>query len=240
MRHLVTVVLACVIVGTVLAVSGALSPERAERGIAAFKDPFEVELATAIVAFDVPRVKALLPRATYQNLNDLRGNTTLFVYALERGAGGPASAERLEMVKALLKAGGFPRYPKGRALAAVASQGFEMNRLLLEAGADPSEREYARRAPWRRWVARDEQGREQVEMLRLFQKHGANLRMRDGGQSAVAEAVEAESWETALVLLEAGAYWQEMDLGAKARAALAKYEGREAPVALRTVVAKYF
>jgi hypothetical protein len=77
-------------------------------------------------------------------------------------------------------------------------------------------------------------------MLKLFQKHGANLRMRDGGQSAVAEAVEAESWETALVLLEAGAYWQEMDLGAKARAALAKYEGREAPEALRTLVSKYF
>ena len=48
---------------TALVVSGALSPERAERGVAAFKDPFEVELATAIVAFDVSRVKALLPRA---------------------------------------------------------------------------------------------------------------------------------------------------------------------------------
>jgi hypothetical protein len=102
MRHLVTVVVALVIV---MAVSGVLTPGGRERGIAAFKDPFEAELAAAIVAFDVPRVKAFLPRATYQNLNDLRGNTTLFTFALEQG-GGPASPERLEMVKALLKARG--------------------------------------------------------------------------------------------------------------------------------------
>jgi hypothetical protein len=237
MRHLVTVVLACVIVGTVLAVSGALSPERAERGIAAFKDPFEAELAAAIVAFDVPRVKALLPRATYQNLNDLRGNTTLFVFALEQG-GGPASPERLEMVKALLKARGFPGYPKGRALAAVATKGYEMNKLLLEAGADPDASEFAGRSPWRRWVVRDAQGREQVEMLKLFQKHGARLSSRDGRRTAVAEAVYAESWETALVLLEAGAYWEETGLRARAEAALAKYAEGEAPEALRKVVVR--
>ncbi len=221
MRHLVTVVVALVIV---IAVSGVLTPGGRERGIAAFRDPFEAELAAAIVAFDVPRVKALLPRATYQNLNDLRGNTTLFTFALEQG-GGPASPERLEMVKALLKARGFPGYPKGRALAAV---------------ADPDEREFAGLPPWRRWVARDGQGREQVELLRLFIAHGARLNVRTGGPTAVAQAVAEESWETALVLLEAGAYWDESDLPAKARAALAKYEGREAPEALRTVVSKYF
>ena len=63
MKHLATIFLGGLIFVTALAVSGGLSPERAERGIAAFKDPFEVELATAIVAFDVPRVKALLLRA---------------------------------------------------------------------------------------------------------------------------------------------------------------------------------
>ena len=239
MRHLVTVVVALVIVITVLAVSGVLTPGVRERGIAAFKDPFEAELAAAIVACDVPRVKALLPRATYQNLNDLRGNTTLFTFALEQG-GGPASPERLEMVKALLKAGGFPGYPKGRAMAAVATKGYEMNKLLLEAGASPDEREFAGLPPWRRWVRRDGQGREQVEMLRLFIEHRASLNVRTGGPSAVAEAVSEESWETALVLLEAGSYWSEPDLPAKARAALAKYEGREAPEALRTLLSKYF
>ncbi len=226
-----------------LAVAGVwlLLPGQAqkERGIAAFTDPFEAELAAAIVAFDLPRVKALLPRATYQNLNDLRGNTTLFTFALEQG-GGPASPERLEMVKALLQAGGFPRYPKGRALAAIATKGLEMNRLLLEAGADPDEREFAGLPPWRRWVRRDGQGREQVELLRLFIAHRASLNVRTGGPTAVAEAVSEESWATALVLLEAGALWLEDDVPAKARAALAKYEGREAPEALRTVVSKYF
>ena len=213
-------------------------PGRAERGIAAFKDPFELELATAIVACDVPRVKALLPRATYQNLNDRRGDTTLFVFALERGAGGPASPERLELVRALIAARGFVGYPPGRALAAVATQGVEMNRLVLEAGADVNEREPAGPAPWRRWVRRDGQGREQVEMLRMFLARGATVNGRTGGPSAVAEAASEESWETVLALLEAGANWQETGLKAKAQAALAKYEGREAPEALRKVLAK--
>ena len=110
----------------------------------------------------------------------------------------------------------------------------------MEAGASPDEREFAGLPPWRRWVRRDGQGREQVEMLRLFIEHRASLNVRTGGPSAVAEAVSEESWETALVLLEAGSYWSEPDLPAKARAALAKYEGREAPEALRTLLSKYF
>lgn len=219
-------------------VSGfVVGPERRERGIAAFKDPFEAELAAAIVACDVPRVKALLPRATYQNLNDLRGNTTLFVFALEQG-NGPASPERLALVTALLEARGFPGYPKGRALAAVATQGYEMNKLLLEAGAYVNEREFAGEYPWRRWVRRDAEGREQVEMLKLFIAHGAMLNLRTGGPSAVAEAVGQESWGTALVLLEAGAPWMETGLRARAEAALAKYAEGEAPEALRKVVAR--
>jgi hypothetical protein len=54
----------------------------------------------------------------------------------------------------------------------------------------------------------------------------------------VAEAVYAESWETALVLLEAGAYWEETGLRARAEAALAKYAEGEAPEALRKVVVR--
>lgn len=167
----------------------------------------------------------------------MRGNTTLFVFALEQG-NGPASLERLALVTALLEARGFPGYPKGRALAAVATQGYEMNKLLLEAGAYVNEREFAGEYPWRRWVRRDADGREQVEMLKLFIAHGAMLNLRTGGPSAVAEAVGQESWETALVLLEAGAPWMETGLRARAEAALAKYAEGEAPEALRKVVAR--
>lgn len=138
----------------------------------------------------------------------MRGNTTLFVFALEQG-NGPASLERLALVTA-----------------------------LLEAGAYVNEREFAGEYPWRRWVRRDAEGREQVEMLKLFIAHGAMLNLRTGGPSAVAEAVGQESWETALVLLEAGAPWMETGLRARAAAALAKYAEGEAPEALRKVVAR--
>ena len=227
-----------VVLGGWRLVSGMVAgTDRLERGMAAFKDPFEAELAAAIVACDLAKVQALLPRATYQNLNDLRGNTTLFVFALEQG-NGPASPERLELVKALLKAGGFVGYPKGRALAAVAAQGFAMNKLLLEAGAYVNERESAGEYPWRQWVRRDAEGREQVEMLKLYIAHGATLNLRYAGPSAVAEAVRQDSWETALVLLEAGAQWTEGDLAGKAREALAKYGEGEAPEALRKVLSR--
>jgi hypothetical protein len=235
---LLVVSLFMAMIGNKLVARLVAGPGRAERGIAAFKDPFEVELATAIAACDVSRVKALLPRATYQNLNDLRGNTTLFVFALERGVGKPASPERLEMVRALIAARGFVGYPAGRALAAVSSQGRTMIELVLDAGAYVNEKSAVGEHPWRQWIRRDAEGREQVEMLRLFIARGADLNLRYVGPSTVAEAMGQESWETALVLLEAGAKWTEADLPAKARAALAKYEGREAPEALRKLVAK--
>jgi hypothetical protein len=214
-------------------------PGRAERGIAAFKDPFELELATAIAACDVARVKALLPKATYQNLNDLRGNTTLFLFALEQGMEkGPATAERLELVRAMIAGGGGVGYPQGRALEAVSSQGRAMIELVLDAGAYVNEKSPAGEHPWRQWIRRDAKGQEQVEMLRLFIARGADLNSRYVGPSTVAQAMGQESWETALVLVEAGAKWTEADLPAKARAALERYEGREAPEALRKLVAK--
>jgi ankyrin repeat protein len=154
-------------------------------------------LAAALRAGDLEQVKALLPAAG--DVNKVYGDTTLFLFALERGQG---SAEtRLAIVKELLAAGANANVPPGKPLAAVSFQGRAMVELLLEAGADVN---YvgADGAPyWWMWLDDETKG----EMVPLMLAHGANLQLRVRGFGPVSQAAHRRSWKTMLLLMEAGA-----------------------------------
>lgn len=171
--------------------------ERAASGADSFREPAQLQLAAALRAGDVEKVKALLPAAG--DLNKLYGEKTLFLYALERGQGAPEA--RLAIVKLLLAAGANPNVPPGKPLREVSFQGRAMVELLLEAGADVNYGVPDGEPYWWMWLDDDEKG----EMVRLMLAHGADLQLRVRGFGPVSQAAHRQSWKTMLLLMEAGA-----------------------------------
>lgn len=171
--------------------------ERAASGADYFREPAQMRLAAALRAGNVEQVKALLPAAG--DVNKVYGETTLLLYALERGQG--SEAARFAVVKTLLEAGANPNVPPGKPLAAVSYKGREMVELLLEAGADVNYVGTDGEPYWWTWLHDDTKG----EMVPLMLAHGANLQLRVRGFGPVSQAAHRGSWKTLLLLMEAGA-----------------------------------
>jgi len=93
---------------------------RAASGVDIFPEPAQVELLKAVREHNVAKVKALLPAVG--DLNKRYGETTLFLFALERGEDDPSAAD-LEILEAMLKAGANPNVPPGRALFTAYARG---------------------------------------------------------------------------------------------------------------------
>ena len=84
----------------------------------------------------------------------------------------------------------------------------EMLEAILAAGADVNYAEGEQAPAWWAWIHRDGHRVEDVEIVRLLLARGVDVKKRVRGEGPVAVAVRRECWETAVLLLEAGAEWQ--------------------------------
>jgi hypothetical protein len=84
----------------------------------------------------------------------------------------------------------------------------EMLEAILAAGADANYAEGEQAPAWWAWIHRDGHRVEDVEIVRLLLARGVDVKKRVRGEGPVAVAVRRECWQTAVVLLEAGAEWQ--------------------------------
>ena len=205
----VRVVCLCLVVTPLVAVGSAMvmdplrkqaeerDYERAASGADIFREPAQLQLAAALRAGEVEKVKELLPAVG--DINKLHGETTFLLYLLKR-AGGPESS-RLENVKVLLAAGANPNFPPGAPLRAVSYIVPGALELLLAAGADVNHVGSSGEPYWWDWLYHDEDG----DKVRLMLAHGANLQLRVRGFGPVSQAAHRGSWKTMLLLMEAGA-----------------------------------
>jgi hypothetical protein len=171
---------------------------RAESGVDIFPEPAQVEFLKAVAAHDVEKVKALLPAVG--DLNKLYGDTTLFCFAVEREKAWEYE-EDSEILEAMLKAGANPNVPAGRPLWAVHTHGADVVKLMLAAGADVNYKSVEGELFWWRWFV----GAWFTDCVKLALAHGADLQARKDGVGAVARAAGGHSWESVVLLIEAGA-----------------------------------
>ena len=171
---------------------------RAESGVDIFPEPAQVEFLKAVKAHDVEKVKALLPAAG--DLNKMYEGTTLFNFAVEREKEWEYEAD-VEILEAMLKAGANPNVPAGRPLWAVHTHGADVVTLMLEAGADVNYKSVEGEPFWWRWFGGDWH----TDCVKLALAHGADLQARKDGVGAVARAADVDSWDSVVLLIEAGA-----------------------------------
>ena len=84
----------------------------------------------------------------------------------------------------------------------------EMLEAILAAGVDANYAEAGQAPAWWTWIHRDGHRVEDVEIVRLLLARGVDVKKRARGEGPVAVAVRRECWQTAVLLLEAGAEWQ--------------------------------
>lgn len=171
---------------------------RAASGVDIFPEAAQVEFLKAVRERDVAKVKALLPAVG--DLNKLYGKTTLFLFALEHGEQKPIEAD-LEILEAMLKAGANPNVPPGRPFDTVLRRGASVVKLMLEAGADVNHPTFDGDPSWWVWLYGDYY----TDCVKLALAHGADLQARKNGVGAVAMAAEGNSWNSVVMLMEAGA-----------------------------------
>jgi hypothetical protein len=108
-----------------------------------------------------------------------------------------------------------------------------MLEAILAAGADANYAEAGQAPAWWAWIHRDGHRVEDVEIVRLLLARGVDVKQRARGEGPVAVAVRRECWQTAVVLLEAGAEWQgESAKDVKAAMDRLAYGHQEVPEAL--------
>lgn len=173
------------------------SYERVASGADIFREPAQKQLAAALRAGDVAKVKEFLPAAG--DINKVYGEKTFLIYALERGQGSDENMR--EIVKTLLAAGANPNVPPARPLREVRYGKTGIVELLVEAGADVNSVSYDAEPYWWKWLDSDEN----VEMVKFMVAHGANLQTRVRGIGPVSKAAFDQRWKIMLVLMEAGA-----------------------------------
>ena len=83
-----------------------------------------------------------------------------------------------------------------------------MLEAILAAGADANYAEAGQAPAWWAWIHRDGHRVEDVEIVRLLVERGVDVKTQVRGEGPVAVAVRRECWQTAVLLLEAGAAWQ--------------------------------
>ena len=108
-----------------------------------------------------------------------------------------------------------------------------MLEAILAAGADANYAEAGQAPAWWAWIHRDGHRVEDVEIVRLLLARGVDVKKRVRGEGPVAVAVRRECWQTAVLLLEAGAEWQgESAKDVKAAMDRLAYGHQEVPEAL--------
>ncbi len=171
------------------------------------------DLAHAIAAQDVARVKALLDAGAMKAPNATRpgGETFLrfaFVSAFAPGSEPSRLAANLEIVRLLLRAGADPNeaaFESNWPLTLAIYRGPEAVQTLLDGGADPNRLDGAGRPLW--WDALGYRA-EGLRTLEALLDHGANLNFRTSGSDgygAGAWAADREDWDGLLLLLDRGA-----------------------------------
>ena len=84
----------------------------------------------------------------------------------------------------------------------------EIVEVMLEGGADVNYADGDEAPAWWAWIHRDGHRVENVAMVRMLVERGVNVKTQVRGEGPVAVAVRRECWQTAVLLLEAGAAWQ--------------------------------
>lgn len=196
-----------------------------------------LQLANAIDDRDVERVKRLLPTAG--DLNKPYANeTTLFDFAMSNTDDSDAS---LEIIRAMLEAGGNANVPPGRPLTLALYRSPRFARLLLDAGADPNAVDDAQRPVW--WTVLSAAGDDDLTKLRLLLDRGADIKKRDREGGPVAWAAYQKCWRALWLLMERGADWEEeQEFGEPVHQMLTReleYNKDAVPDELRKALAKY-
>ncbi|MGJ5815623.1 ankyrin repeat domain-containing protein [Paludibaculum fermentans] len=165
------------------------------------------DMATAISQNDAATVAALAPKVDINS----RGfsDITLLMLAFRQLRVTP---DRLEVLRALMKAGADPNIgsggelPLSLAIQLSSETGPEPVTMLLAAGAKPNAKN-----SFGTPVFFSAAGRTiPIEILKTVLEHGADLQARDSqGNSAVFAASTCSNWKAALLLLERGADWKQ-------------------------------
>lgn len=207
----------------ILAVVGPLNTlfsnyvvERDLSGDAYFSGVFR-EMAHAIRARDVTKVKSLIPKAG--DLNPKNGEETILLFALNnaadpKGLDLPPPPGSLEIVQALLDAHADPNLAHGtyRPLDASMSRSPDLTLMLLKAGANPNTLDTYKQPLW--WGILSNDNDRGIETLQHLLDHGADVKLRNGESGPVgyaayyAKGSYHSSWRATWMLIEHGAAWK--------------------------------
>ncbi|HEY3741713.1 MAG TPA: hypothetical protein VGL53_17800, partial [Bryobacteraceae bacterium] len=135
------------------------------------------EIAYAIRARDVARVRSLIPQAG--DLNPKHNENTILLFALSNAEDPkdmnlPPPAASVEIVQALLDAHADPNLRRDHywPLQAAMSRGPELTLMLLKAGANPNTLDESNRPLW--WGILSNDNDRGIETLRILLDHGAD------------------------------------------------------------------
>jgi hypothetical protein len=164
---------------------GALEDYQAKRfveGDSTFSRPAERQLAHALRAHDAKLVKSLIPQVGDLNVAH-RGGDSLFRFCMTNLDSSEAS---LQIVKEMLAGGANARADMaggGWPLYWGIGRGPEMTELLLNAGADPNNRDSGRPVWWE--ALEGAFSEEKLRTLAILLDHGADMSLRDGENGPV-------------------------------------------------------
>jgi hypothetical protein len=186
-----------------------------DRKIGRYPDPAQRDLARAIDAVDLARMRTIL--STHPNLNGRdEAGFDLLSYAAGLVRGDSGRTDRVEAIRLLLDAGMDPNQSKdnygGSTFVGTASSvstptghgwvtdptGAEIFRLFLEHGANPNALHEKQPVLFEVWGS--------PESVRALLDHGADMNLRDeNGDTALLFYLFNARWDAALIVLERGA-----------------------------------
>lgn len=160
------------------------------------------ELAHAILAGDLPKVRKQIPLAGNISKPYGEGETLLRFAVMHVGTG-----STIEIVQALLDSGAAPNvraFESSTPLNMAVFHGPPLVKTLLKAGANPKILDGVGRPLW--WDAIT--NRQDLSLLRLFLDHGVDLTIHNPDGGAVGFAAYHKNWPALWLLMESGAPWK--------------------------------